>query len=282
MPKRRAVVTIGTLGLERGLERAALPPALRRSARGDPVGPAPARSPPAVDARAGGDLGASRNTVLAAFGQLLAEGYLEGRVGAGTTVARTLPETLLRARPEAARDGAAGPAAAAVPPRRSARRHARGLGPRRLAAQSVPARAARARRSFPSISGLASSPGAGDASRGSSSTTAIRPATRRFARRSPRTSARRGPCAARPSQVIVVTGAQQAVDLAARVLLDPGDTAWIEDPGYQGARGALIAAGIRLAPFPSTRRVSTSAGAPARRPAPGSSTSRRRTSTRSA
>ena len=38
------------------------------------------------------------------------------------------------------------------------------------------------------------------------------------------------------SQVIVVTGAQQAVDLAARVLLDPGDTAWVEDPGYQGAR----------------------------------------------
>jgi GntR family transcriptional regulator/MocR family aminotransferase len=52
------------------------------------------------------------------------------------------------------------------------------------------------------------------------------------------------------SQVIVVTGAQQAVDLAARILLDPGDTAWVEDPGYQGARGALIAAGIRLAPVP--------------------------------
>jgi GntR family transcriptional regulator/MocR family aminotransferase len=52
------------------------------------------------------------------------------------------------------------------------------------------------------------------------------------------------------SQVIVVTGAQQAVDLAARVLLDPGDIAWVEDPGYQGARGALVAAGIRLAPVP--------------------------------
>jgi GntR family transcriptional regulator/MocR family aminotransferase len=55
------------------------------------------------------------------------------------------------------------------------------------------------------------------------------------------------------SQVIVVTGAQQAVDLAARVLLDPGDTAWVEDPGYQGARGALVAAGIRLAPVPVDR-----------------------------
>jgi len=32
------------------------------------------------------------------------------------------------------------------------------------------------------------------------------------------------------------------------VLLDPGDTAWVEDPGYGGARGAFLAAGIRCAP----------------------------------
>ena len=80
-------------------------------------------------------------------------------------------------------------------------------------------------------------------------------------------------------QVIVVTGAQQAVDLAARVLLDPGDTAWIEDPGYPGARGALIAAGIRLAPFPSMRRGSTSGRVRAGRRAGAWSTSRRPTST---
>jgi len=40
------------------------------------------------------DLAVSRNTVAAAFGQLIAEGYAEARVGAGTTVARTLPEDL--------------------------------------------------------------------------------------------------------------------------------------------------------------------------------------------
>lgn len=44
------------------------------------------------------DLGVSRNTVMAAFEQLLAEGYLEGRVGAGTFVTRTLPDHTLRAR----------------------------------------------------------------------------------------------------------------------------------------------------------------------------------------
>lgn len=51
-------------------------------------------------------------------------------------------------------------------------------------------------------------------------------------------------------QVIVTSGSQQALDLAARVLLDRGDTAWVEDPGYFGARGAWMAAGIRCVPVP--------------------------------
>jgi GntR family transcriptional regulator/MocR family aminotransferase len=51
-------------------------------------------------------------------------------------------------------------------------------------------------------------------------------------------------------QVIVVSGSQQALDLAARVLLDPGDAVWVEDPGYRGARGALAAAGATLVPVP--------------------------------
>src|SRR5256885_6868926 len=42
--------------------------------------------------------GVSRNTVLNAYEQLLAEGYLEARVGSGTCVARSLPEELLGAR----------------------------------------------------------------------------------------------------------------------------------------------------------------------------------------
>jgi GntR family transcriptional regulator/MocR family aminotransferase len=51
-------------------------------------------------------------------------------------------------------------------------------------------------------------------------------------------------------QVLIVNGSQQALDLTARVLLDPGDAAWVEDPGYLGARGALTAAGARLVPVP--------------------------------
>jgi GntR family transcriptional regulator/MocR family aminotransferase len=51
-------------------------------------------------------------------------------------------------------------------------------------------------------------------------------------------------------QVIVVAGSQQAVDLTARVLLDPGDAVWMEDPGWQGARSAFLAAGATTVPVP--------------------------------
>jgi GntR family transcriptional regulator/MocR family aminotransferase len=56
-----------------------------------------------------------------------------------------------------------------------------------------------------------------------------------------------------PSQVIIVNGAQQAIDLAVRVLLERGDRVAIEDPQYRGARHALFAAGIRLCPVPVDR-----------------------------
>jgi GntR family transcriptional regulator/MocR family aminotransferase len=48
----------------------------------------------------------------------------------------------------------------------------------------------------------------------------------------------------------VVGGAQAGLDLVSRMLLDPGDTAWMEEPGYPGARGALLGAGARLHPVP--------------------------------
>ena len=49
-----------------------------------------------------------------------------------------------------------------------------------------------------------------------------------------------------PSQVIVVSGSQQALDLIARVLLERGDRVALEDPGYQGTRELLRAVGTRL------------------------------------
>src|ERR671916_1658053 len=49
------------------------------------------------------ELRLSRNTVMNAFEQLLAEGYVEGHVGSGTFVSQALPDELLTARAFAAR-----------------------------------------------------------------------------------------------------------------------------------------------------------------------------------
>ncbi len=51
-------------------------------------------------------------------------------------------------------------------------------------------------------------------------------------------------------QIVIVNGSQQAFDLAARVLLDPGDAAVVEEPGYPGSSLPFAAAGARLLPVP--------------------------------
>jgi GntR family transcriptional regulator/MocR family aminotransferase len=51
-------------------------------------------------------------------------------------------------------------------------------------------------------------------------------------------------------QVMVVSGSQQALEITARVLLDPGQPVWVEEPGYGGARDALAMAGARRVPVP--------------------------------
>jgi GntR family transcriptional regulator/MocR family aminotransferase len=44
-------------------------------------------------------------------------------------------------------------------------------------------------------------------------------------------------------QIIILPSAQAAIEITARLLLDAGDIAWVESPGYGGARAALEAAG---------------------------------------
>jgi GntR family transcriptional regulator/MocR family aminotransferase len=53
-----------------------------------------------------------------------------------------------------------------------------------------------------------------------------------------------------PEDVLITTGAQNGVDVTARLLLDIGDEAWVEDPGYPGLRSALYAAGANIVPVP--------------------------------
>ena len=197
------------------------------------------------------ELNVSRTTVVTAFAQLLAEGYLEGKVGSGTYVASELPDDLLRARARRghASDESVQPGNAlsrrgellATAPMMSLRDEGepRAFRPWVPALDEFPWRvwvrlvARRHRRPQPAL--LNYGPPAGH--------WALRRAIAEHLRAS-----RAVRC--EPEQVIVVSGSQQALDLVARVLLDPGDAAWVEDPGYAGTNGALVGAGARVVPVP--------------------------------
>jgi len=201
------------------------------------------------------DLGVSRNTVILAYDQLLSEGYVATREGSGTFVATHLPEDMT----EAIRSDRADPAPADIfTPRLSAYgQRLVASGPRTVTweAPSSPLRfdfrygrpnffdfphdtwcrvlANRARRA--SIRQLDYGPPAGRDE--------LRNAIAEYLWRS------RG-VVCTPEQVIVVNGSQQALDLAARVLVDPGDHVVIEEPHYPGARLAFEAAGAEIVPGP--------------------------------
>jgi GntR family transcriptional regulator/MocR family aminotransferase len=196
------------------------------------------------------ELGISRTTVVAAFQQLLAEGYLEGKTGSGTFVAPSLPDDLLGVR--GASSGRGRPV-----------RSGRALSRRGEAMATTPVSAARDRgvpRAFrPGVPAFDQFPSglwrrlvsrvwrtAPSGLLGYGEPAGYGPLRREI-------SAHLGPARAvrcSPEQVIVVSGSQQALDLCARVLLDPGDAVWVEDPGYRGARAALIGAGARTVPVP--------------------------------
>jgi len=196
------------------------------------------------------ELNVSRNTVVSAFEQLLAEGYLEGQVGSGTYVSRALPEDLLNVRSVTRRFTRA----TGGPPELSAR------GKTFAALARGVARSPDIVRPFqPGISALDCFPF--DIWSKLASKHWRRPADGLLSYGEPQGHAplRRAVASylglsravrCTPEQVIIVDGAQMAFDLVARVLLDPGDAAWIEEPGYPGARAALAAAGARLVHVP--------------------------------
>jgi GntR family transcriptional regulator/MocR family aminotransferase len=185
------------------------------------------------------ELNVSRMPVLTAYEQLLHEGYLEGRVGSGTFVSAALPDDLLAvpARGDAPRGAG-----------RTARRrspHARdegGLGPFRM---SLPAldrfpHAAWARLVARHAHALTREQMAyGDPA----GLIPLREAIADHLRAS-----RAVRCEA--DQILVVSGSQAALRLAAAVLFEPGDRVAIEEPGYVGARSALAAGGATLVPVP--------------------------------
>jgi GntR family transcriptional regulator/MocR family aminotransferase len=193
------------------------------------------------------DLGVSRTTTLLATEQLLAEGYLTAARGSGTFVAHELPDDL----PRAERSGR--PRALHHPPLskrgdalRTAQPAARRVsGPPRPFRLGIPALdlfpvrvwAQLAMRRLTAVS--ASQLDYGETAGFGPLREAIADHVR---------AARGTECSA--DQVLVVAGAQRAMHLVSQLLLDPGDEAWMEEPGYPGARNALVAAGARIRPVP--------------------------------
>ncbi|NHQ88407.1 PLP-dependent aminotransferase family protein [Iodobacter sp. HSC-16F04] len=53
-----------------------------------------------------------------------------------------------------------------------------------------------------------------------------------------------------PEQILILNSSQQALQMIAQLLIDPADTVWLEDPGYLGARNAMLAAGAQIVPVP--------------------------------
>ena len=56
-----------------------------------------------------------------------------------------------------------------------------------------------------------------------------------------------------PDEIVITNGSQQALDLAARILIDPGDRVILEEPSYEGARQAFSVAGARILAVPVDR-----------------------------
>jgi GntR family transcriptional regulator/MocR family aminotransferase len=197
------------------------------------------------------ELQISRIPVLNAFDQLLAEGYLESRPGAGTFVAGSLPEAISRPARQAppARSGAP-----VRPARRSLARRSdairRGAASRWLEGREPFHCPSPPLDQFPVkvwaslVAHHARRPEPGDFHyQPAMGLTALRETVAEYLRTS-----RAVRCDA--DQILIVNGSQSALDLTVRVLLDEGSAAWVEDPGYFGTHQALRLGGARIVPVP--------------------------------
>ncbi len=194
------------------------------------------------------ELGVSRFPVLNAYAQLLAEGYFKSRVGAGTVVSNSLLDQFMPSLPSGKRLTAARSGRRPVARRCSILPHlestpwlqgwgAFGVG--QVAFEQFPlqiwssliARRSRNRdaRSFHYGDQIGSK--------------ALRETIAAYLR-----TARSLHCEAQ--QIMIVSGSQQALEISARVLLDPGTRIWMEEPGYRLARSAFALTGCKLIPVP--------------------------------
>ncbi|MBV8050613.1 MAG: PLP-dependent aminotransferase family protein [Acidobacteriaceae bacterium] len=192
------------------------------------------------------EYGLSRPTIVTAFEQLRSEGYVEGKIGSGTYVSKTLPEELLQAPlPK--------PSAKAQQSKISLSEYGRRLKPLPRT-KSRPARAFRggepALDVFPTD--LWAQVAARRLRRVSTSLLAggealgyrpLREAVAEYLNTS-----RGVKCSA--EQVLIISGVQEALDRTAHLVLNPADPIWMEEPGYPGAAATFQAVGAKICPVP--------------------------------
>jgi GntR family transcriptional regulator/MocR family aminotransferase len=194
------------------------------------------------------ELGISRIPVLNAYDQLLAEGYFESRVGAGTLVSGSLPEGLASCAPDG--NGAR--------PLRSGPRPVSRCASMLAGLKSVPW--LRRRGAF-SVSHLAfdhfpfqvwSSLMARHSHKMNAASLhygdpmgspEFREAVADYLRASRAVRCEAG-------QIMIVSGSQQALSLSAQVLLDRGSRVWVEEPCYTLTRNMLEMTGCEVVPVP--------------------------------
>ncbi|MBY4804111.1 PLP-dependent aminotransferase family protein [Burkholderia cepacia] len=195
------------------------------------------------------ELGIARNTVTQVYEQLSLEGYVNSATGRGTFVADSAPDEIVGAPPDAT---ATHPALVQPSARRLSARGTRlvegaGVSKRQGGAfmpgvpdvSRFPARVWTRlhnkywRRLRPDL--LTYAPGGGLA--------LLREALADYLRTS-----RSVRCT--PEQIVITTGIHQSIDLAVRLLTDPGDAIWTEDPCYWGVRSVLNVSGLTTRPIP--------------------------------
>ena len=212
------------------------------------------------------DLRLSRTTVLDAFEQLIFEGYLQGKVGSGTRVSSHIPHDVQTLASAAEQNR--------IPNVRRKPRIARRTAPYPFQ-QTVAATPIRPLR--PGLPDIASLPlnlwsrltakhwrRAADQLYEHADSLGFLPLRKAICDYVSRSRAVR----CDPDQIVITTGAQQALYLCAKTLLDPGESVWMEDPGYPRARVAFQSAQLDVIPIPVDSGGLNSAASSKKRSAP--------------
>lgn len=206
-------------------------------------------------------LGVSRTTVISALDRLIAEGYLQSAVGSGTFVSSELPEEAPFKASQAIKTNGAGTGSnsSSLSTSRQIEQGLSRMGCELAVAENATLHSALPKPLCPGEPALDAFPtevwlrilrkvwkriGPIDLSYGEpAGLYSLRKSVAEYLR-----SHRGVNC--ETQQVMIVNGTQQAVDIVARVVLNPGDGVLFENPGYASAREALAKQGAAIIPIP--------------------------------